>query len=99
MRLRLKLHGREHGFEIRAQERHAVQLVTVESQPHPDQVQVVWHQAIRRAKQAFARGGVQQQFAEAKVKLLGQPARCAIVCGKGPMYKSVPLIILLRQAR
>ena len=81
-----------------AQESHAVALVGIQPQPHPDQVQMIRHQAIRRAEKPFAGGGVQEQFAKRGVKRLAEPALPAVRNGKRPMHDRVALIILARQA-
>ena len=98
VRLMLEFLRREFRFEMRAQERHAVQLIGVQTQPHPNEMQVIGHQAIRRAEQSLARGGVQQQFAEGGVKFFVQPAAPAVGDGQCPMNHGVALVILAWQA-
>ena len=58
--LMLEFLRRKSRFEVRTQESHAVALVGIRAQTHPDQMPVVGHQAISRAEQPFPCGGVQQ---------------------------------------
>ena len=74
VRLMLEFLWRKFGFETRSQEGHAVTLVGIQTQPRPNQMQVIGHEAIGRAEQALARGGVQHQFAKRGVKPYVQPA-------------------------
>lgn len=99
VRLMLKPLRGQQRFEMRTQERHAVALVGVRAQPHPDQMQMIRHEAIRRAEQTLARGGVQHEFAKRGVKRFAQPAASSVRDGKRPVNHCVTLIILARQAR
>jgi hypothetical protein len=99
LRLHLEFGGLQQWFQMGAQEGHAVPLVGVSAQAHPDEVHVVRHQAIDRAEQTFACRGVEQQFAEEKVKVVSQPATRAIKGGERPVDDGVALIMLARQAR
>jgi hypothetical protein len=85
------------GFKIRSQEGHGVPLIAIQTQAHPDQVQMIRHQAIHGTKQTLARGGVQHQLPETGVKAFSEPAGGAVMGGERPMNKSVSLIILARQ--
>ena len=82
---------------MRAQESHAVKLVGIQPQPHPDQMQMIRHEAIRRAEKPFAGGGVKQQFAKRGVKGFIEPALPAMRDGKRPMHHRVALIIFAWQ--
>lgn len=99
MRLVLELLRGELGFKVRSEEGHAVQLIGVETQSHPDEMQMIVHQAIRRAEQALAHSGVQQQFAKHGVKSFVQPTAMSVRDGQRPVNDSVTLIILTWQAR
>ena len=66
--LRLELRGRQRGFQISPQEGHAVALIGVKTQTHPDEMQVVRHETIGGTKQTLARGGMKHQLAEARVE-------------------------------
>jgi len=85
-------------FQMRAQESHAVELVGILPQPHPDQMQMIRHEAIRRTEKPFAGGGVQEQFAKRGVKRFVEPALPAVRDGKRPMDHRVALIIFAWQA-
>ena len=99
VRLRLAFLWRELWFQMRAQEGHAVELVGIQPQPHPDQMQMIRHQAIGRTEKPFAGGGVQEQFAKRGVKRLVEPALPAVRDGKRPMHHRVALIILAWKTR
>src|SRR5437667_1347161 len=53
---------------------------------------MVGHENIAGAEKAFARGGVQEEFAEVKMKTVVQPARRAVVESGRPMNHSEPAI-------
>jgi hypothetical protein len=67
VRLRLKPLRGQLRFQMRAQEAHAVELVGVQTQAHPDQAQVIRHEAIDRAEQSLAGGGVDHEFPEGRI--------------------------------
>jgi hypothetical protein len=73
MRLMLKLQRRKFWLEMSAQEGYAIALVAIQAQPHPDEMQMFWHQAIDRAKHGFAGGSVKHKFTESPMKSLIQP--------------------------
>ena len=50
-----------------------VALVGIQTQTHPEQMNMVRHEAISGAKQAFPGGGMEQHLAEMRVKLVGEP--------------------------
>jgi hypothetical protein len=56
------------GLEMNTQELHCVQLVTLLAQSHPNQVEVIRHEAVGGTKQMGTRSGMKHQFAEAGVK-------------------------------
>ena len=62
--LRLKVMRTQRRAEMFAQKLHAVALVRIKAKPHPEQVDVVWHQAIGRADQAFTACGMKHDFTE-----------------------------------
>ena len=49
---------REFAGQILAQEAHRPELIGALAQPHPDDVQMIWHQDIGRAGQSLAPGSV-----------------------------------------
>src|SRR5258707_10342271 len=59
--LGLKFCWRKRGLQMCAQERHPNELVAVEAETHPDQVQMVRHQAVRGTEKALADGCVKHQ--------------------------------------
>ena len=84
---------------MRAQECHAIELIRIKTQPHPDQMQMIRHEAISWTEKPFAGGGVQKQFAKRGVKWFGEPALPAVRDGKRPMYHRVALIIFAWKTR
>ena len=50
MRLMLEFLRCEFRFEMRSQESHAVELIGIQTQSHPDQMQMIRHEAICRAE-------------------------------------------------
>ena len=50
MGLMLEYLRREFWLEIRSQESHAVELIGIQTQSHPDQMQMIRHEAVGRAK-------------------------------------------------
>ena len=99
VRLMLEFLRRKLGFEMCPQEGHAVELVGIQTQPHPNQMQMIRHKAIRRAEQPLACGGVQHQFAERGVKPFVQPALSPVRDSKRPVDHGVALKVFARKAR
>ena len=99
VRLMLELLRRKFWFQMRSQESHAVELVGIQAQSHPDQVQMIRHEAIGRTEESFAGGGVQEQFAKRGVKRLVEAALPALRDGKRPMHHRVALIIFAGKTR
>ena len=95
----LKFLRREFRFQMRAQEGHAVELVGIKPQPHPDQMQMIRHEAIGRTEKPFAGGSMQEQFAKHGVKRLGEPALPAVRDGERPLHHRVALIIFTGKTR
>jgi len=82
-------------LKVRPQKLHRVKLVRFSPHPHPNKMQVVRHQAIRRAEKLFARSSVKHEFAKRGVKILCQPTACSLVQGVRPENHRVPLIEML----
>ena len=99
VRLMLEFLLQNPGFEMRSQESHAIQLIGIQAQHHPNQVQMVGHETIRRAQESLARGGVQHQFAKRGMKSLVEPAFSSVGDGKRPVYRCVTLVVFARKAR
>jgi hypothetical protein len=72
--LMLKPDWMEERTKLCAEEFDSVSLVSVSMQPHPDEMEVIGHQAIRWAKQPFPRGSVEHHFAKSSVKSFIEPA-------------------------
>lgn len=79
MGLGLEFCGREFGFEAGSEECHAIDLVGIQTEAHPDEVNVIGHEAVDRAGKSFARGCVKQEFAEGLVKGGSEPALGSVV--------------------
>jgi hypothetical protein len=88
----------QHRREVFAEEFHPILLVGFPPHAHPDQMNVVWHQAIGRAKEPFARRSVEHDFAEVSVECVVQSSSAAHGDGHGPMDDGVGLVIFSRQA-
>jgi hypothetical protein len=99
LRLGLKLCGRQLRLHVSAEKSHAINLIGVVPQTQPDQMQVVGHQAVNRAKQFLARSRVQQQFAKPLMKVRGQPTFRPVENRQGPEHSGVGLIMFARQSR
>lgn len=85
--------------QIRPQEGHAVQMIRIETQAHPEQVQMIRHQTIHRADQALARRRMEHQFPELTVKRWREPAFGAVENGQRPVNHRIALVIFTRQTR
>ena len=83
--------------KVLAQEFHSVLLIAVPLHAHPDQMNVVGHQAIGGAEKFLARSGVKHDFAEVSVKGFVQPACTPHVDGHGPVNDGIGLIIFAWQ--
>ena len=83
---------------MRSQKGHSVALVRILAQPHPDQMNMIRHQAIARAEQPLTSGDVQHQFAKRCVKTIVQPAAFSIRNRQRPMDNCITLIKLSRKA-
>jgi hypothetical protein len=60
MCLRLKFIRRQPRFQMGPQKRHAIPLIRITPQTQPQQMNVIGHQTVRRTKQSFPRGNMQQ---------------------------------------
>jgi hypothetical protein len=96
--LLLVLMGTQLWAEVFSQKLYAVLLVRVTSHSHPDQMNMIWHQAIGRAKESLASGGVEHDFANVRVECVVQPTRAAQGDGHGPVHDGVGLVVFAWQA-
>src|SRR5438045_1148184 len=99
VRLMLEFLLRKPGFEVRSQESHAIELIRIQAEAHPNQVQMIGHEAIRRTEQALASGGVKHHFTERGVKSLVQPALSPVRDRKRPVNHGIALVVFTRKAR
>jgi hypothetical protein len=60
-------------------------------------VKVIRHQAVDGAKEAFPNRSVEEQFTEAGVKSVRQPAAGTLLHGHFPMDDGVSLVVMPRQ--
>ena len=98
VRLVLKTMRSQRQSQVLAQKFHPVLLVEVPSQSHPDEVNVIWHQAVSGTGQAFACRRVKHDFAKAGVKSFVEPARAAPANRQSPMHDGIALVIFERQS-
>ena len=68
MRLMLEAMRAQLGGEMLTQKLHAVSLIGFPPHSHPNQMNVIWHQAIGRGKEPFACRSVEHDFAEVSVE-------------------------------
>ncbi len=99
VRLMLKLQRREFRPEVSPQKYHGVALMGIQTQAHPDQMQMIRHQAVSRAEQPFAGGGMKHHFAKRSMKCFVQPARATAGNGERPVDHGVALIVFTRETR
>lgn len=99
VRLMLKLGGFEKWTDLGAKKLDAVALVGITTQPHPDKMNVVRHQAVSRTYQSFTRRRVKHHLPKRGVETVGQPALPAMGNRHGPENDGVGLIELTFQPR
>ena len=99
VRLMLKLRRLKQRTELGAEKLHPVTLVGVTAHAHPDEMNVVRHEAVGRAEQSFPGRRVQQQLAEGSVETVVQPALGAAGDGQGPEHDGIGLVKLAFQPR
>jgi len=98
VRLVLKAMRSEQFPDMLAQKLHAVPLVGIAPQPHPDQMNVIGHQAVGRAEQAFSCGSMKHDLSKLRVEKIVKPACAAQGHRPRPVNDRVALVILTRQA-
>jgi hypothetical protein len=77
VRLMLKVMRAQRNAKMFAQKFHAVSLVAIAPQSHPEQMNVIRHETIGWTKQTFSGGGVQHHFPKAGMKKFVEPADAA----------------------
>ena len=88
----LKLVRPDQAPKVRAEEHHPVELIAVAPHAHPDEMNVVGHEAITRTKQIFAGRRVKQQLAKLLVERFVQPPSSPILQRLRPMHDRVALV-------
>ncbi len=86
-------------FKVRAQKLHGVDLITFPAHSHPNQMQMVRHQAIGRAEKSFSCCRVQHQFSKPRVKCLREPTARALLQRVRPKYHGMTLVSVPFQSR
>ena len=99
VRLMLKVMRAQRNAKMFAQKFHAVSLVAIAPQSHPEQMNVIRHETIGWTKETFTGGGVQHHFPKAGMKKFVEPADAAAGDGPCPMNHGIALIMLTIQAR
>jgi hypothetical protein len=89
----------EQGFGVPPKEGHTVSLITVHAQVHPDQVHVIGHQAVTRAKKVFAHARMQEQFAKLEVEVIVKPPLAMLCDRQRPMNNGIALVKFRAQTR
>jgi len=89
----------QRGTEVFAEELHALPLVGITMEAHPNKMNVILHEAIGRTNQTLAHGRVQHDFPESRVKGSREPAGATKRDGHCPVDGGVALVVLPRQAR
>ena len=97
--LMLEFMGMDERLQIGAQKTHRIQLIGLIGEPHPDEMDVIRHQAIHGTKQSLARGGVEKKLPELAVKFLRQPSCRTVFKCQVPVYECQPLVAFALQSR
>jgi hypothetical protein len=64
----LQSHGFDQRSKVGAKECHAIPLIRIRPQAHPHEMQMIRHQAVHRADQAFPCGRMKKQFTQPAVQ-------------------------------
>jgi len=83
--------------EVFAEEFDSVSLISFTPHSHPDQVNVIRHQAISGTEDSLASGGVEHDFAKMGVKSFVQQSNAEHGDGHGPMNHGVALVVFARE--
>jgi len=95
----LELARPERGRKLAPKKPQGVELITFTSHSHPDEVQMVGHQAIGRTPNLFAHCRVKHQFSKAGMKRFVQPAGGAMLDCQRPHDHRVILVMMAMQPR
>jgi hypothetical protein len=99
VRLMLKMMRAQRHAKMFTQKFHAVSLVAIAPQSHPEQMNVIRRETIGRTKETFTGGGVQHHFSKAGVERFIEPADASPGNGHCPMNHGIALIMFTIQAR
>jgi len=97
-RLVLKLVRPKQAAKVHAKEHHPIELVTLAPHPHPDEMDVIWHQTVAGTEQTLPRRCVQQQLAELLVEQFVQPPLSPVLQRLRPMHDRVALVVVPSQS-
>ena len=95
----LKLCGLNQGSEVRAQEFDAVALIRLATQTHPNEMNVIRHQAISGTNECLSRGSVKNHFPKSGMEFFVEPSLMSQVNRHRPKYNCVRLIKLAFEPR
>src|SRR5690348_10490395 len=98
MRLMLKVMRKQHRAEMFTHELHAVALIRVLAQAHPEQMNMIGHQTVTWTEQSLTRSSMQHYFTKTRVEDLIEPTGAAVGNGYCPVNDSVALIVFASQA-
>lgn len=87
------------GSKFGSEKLHRVELIATAPHPHPEKVQVVGHQAVRRTPYVVADRGMEHQLAESVVKSRRQLTAGPLFERKGPEDDGAALIMMPFQTR
>lgn len=85
--------------QLGAKEFDPIALVRVVTEAHPNEMQVIWHQAIGWAKQTLTRGRMKHQFPKSGMKPGVEPTSSAMRNRHGPENNRVCLVKLTAESR
>ncbi len=89
----------QRGFQIDAQEFHGVQLVRVAAQSQPDQMKMIRHETISRAKEMCTHGCMEHHFPEIGMERRREPSSDTSFNCIGSENDRMALIMMSFQAR
>ena len=97
--LMLELVWLKHGRRLAAEKSHGIELVTFTPHPHPDDVQVIEHQTIRRTPNLLTNCRVQHKFPKTGMKRFVQPAGVTMLHSQRPQDNRMTLVMMAKQPR
>src|ERR1039457_3930093 len=85
------------GRQLAAEKSHRIELVAFASHSHPDEVQVVGHEAIGWTPNFFTNSRVQHEFSKTGMKRFIQPAGYAMFHSQRPHDNRMTLVMMAKQ--